>query len=178
MTDRATSEPRFSKGSLCQKMTRTMHFDVSDNSIHEFATNTLLCKEDMPYILAQGKYAYRVKSGDDGYLYYKKGTGENWILIANWCFYRLYIAVRYRKPLWLRPMYRSLFAKMNFVSIVFNDHSIEIVGLDGESLKGRRFRLSPPSAFVKVMTEKFGYSVQKAEDLKLRLNLPLQQETC
>src|SRR4030042_6534340 len=170
MTDRATSEPRFSKGSLCQKMTRTMHFDVSDNSIHEFATNTLLCKEDLPYILAQGKYAYRVKSGDDGYLYYKKGTGENWILIANWCFYRLYIAVRYRKPVWLRPMYRSLFAKMNFVSVTFFDHSIELVSTDGEILRSRRFRLSPHFALTKVMTEEFGYSEEKVEALRSKIN--------
>lgn len=173
MTDEATNEPMFSKGAIRQRMTGIMHFDVPDNSIHEFAANTLLCNEDLPYILAQGEYAYWVKGGDDGYLYYKKGTGENWILVANWCFYRLYIAIRYRKPLWLVPMYRSLFAKMHFVSILFNDHSIEIVGPDGESLKGRRFRLSPPSAFTEVMTEKFGYSVQKAEDLKLTLNLPL-----
>ena len=151
---------------------RNYNFDISDDAIHEFAPAILLSEQSSEFTLSQGKYTYRVKGGKDGYLYYKKKASDNWILIANWCFYGLYIAVRYRKPLWLRPMYRGLFAQMNFVSVVFHDYGIEAVGIDGESLRGRRLRLSPPFAFEEVMMEKFGYSLQKVEDLKVKLKLP------
>jgi hypothetical protein len=68
-------------------------------------------------------------------------------------------------------MYRSLFAKMNFVSVTLFDHSIELVGTEGEILRSRRFRLSPPFALTKVMTEKFGYSKEKIEALSSKLTL-------
>lgn len=145
---------------------RNYNFDIYDDFIHELAPAILLSEESSEFTLSQGKYAYRVRGGNGGYLYYKKTTNDNndnWILIANWCFYGLYILVRYRKSLWLRPMYRSVFAKMNFVSVTFFDHSIELLGRGGEILRGRRFRLSPPFAFTKVMTEKFGYSEEKIE---------------
>lgn len=148
------------------------NFDISYDAIHELALAILLSEQSSEFTLSQGKYAYRVEGGKDGYLYYKKRASDSWILIANWCFYGLYIMVRYRKPLWLRPMYRSLFAKMDFVFVVFHDHSIEAVGTDGESLRGRRFRLVPPFAFEEVMMGKFGYSLQKVEDLKSKLKLP------
>lgn len=144
-------------------------FDISDDSIHELAPAILLGDRSSEFMLTQGKYAYRVRGGSDGYLYYKKGASDNWILIANWCFYGLYIVVRYRKPVWLKPMYQTLFAKMNFVSVSFFDHSIELVGTEGEILRGRRFRLSPPSALSTVMTEKFGYTQEKIEELKATL---------
>jgi hypothetical protein len=147
------------------------NFDISDDVIHELAPAILLSEQSSEFTLSQGKYVYRVKGGDDGYLYYKKGTSDNWILIANWCFYGLYIVVRYRKPVWLRPMYRSLFAKMNFVSVTFFDHSIELVSTEGEILRSRRVRLSPPFALTEVMTEKFGYSEEKIEALRSKLNL-------
>jgi hypothetical protein len=149
-----------------------MHdFDISDDFIHELASAILLSGQSSELTLIQGEYAYRVRGGEDGYLYYKKGTSDNWILIANWCFYGLYIVVRCRKPVWLRPMYESLFRKMNFVSVSFLDQSIELVGTEGEILRGRRFRLSPPFALDKVMTEKFGYSQEKVEELKAQLYL-------
>jgi hypothetical protein len=107
----------------------------------------------------------------DGYLYYRKRANDNWVLIANWCFYGLYIVVRYRKPVWLRAMYRSLFAKMNFVSVTFFDHSFELVGTEGEILRSRRFRLSPPLALDQVMTERFGYNREKVEQLKAKSHL-------
>ena len=147
-------------------------FAISDDAIHEIAPAILLGEQRLEFTLGQGRYAYWVKGGKDGYLRYKKKASDSWILIANWCFYGLYIVVRYRKPLWLRPMYRSLFDKMNFVSVVFHDHSIEVVGVDGGGLRGRKLRLSPSSAFEEVMMEKFGYSLGKVEDLKLKLKLP------
>ena len=147
------------------------NFDIFDDGIHELAPATLLSEQSSEFTLNQGKYVYRVKGGKDGYLYYKKRASDNWILIANWCFYGLYIVIRYRKSLWLRSMYRSLFRKMNFVSVTFFDHSIELVGTEGEILRSRRFRLSPPFALTKVMTEKFGYSEEKIEVLRSKLNL-------
>jgi len=147
------------------------NIDISDDVIHELAPAILLSKQSSEFTLNQGKYAYRVKGGKDGYLYYKKRANDSWILIANWCLYGLYIVIRYRKPLWLRSMYQSLFSKMNFVSIAFSDHSIEAMGTDGQILKGRRLRLSSPFAFEEVMMEKFGYSLQKAEVLRSKLNL-------
>ena len=146
-------------------------FDVSDDAIHKFASTVLLSKYDKELILRQGNFAYRVNGGNDGFLYYTKGNSDNWILIANWCFYRLYMVVRYRKPVWLRPMYESLFAKMNFVSTIFDEDSIEIVGTDGQILRSRRFRLSPPLALDKVMSEKFGYTEEKIQHLKAELGL-------
>ena len=148
---------------------RAYDFGISDDFIHELAPSILLNKQNSEFTLTQGKYAYRVRGGSDGHLYYRKGASDNWILIANWCFYGLYIVVRYRKPVWLKPMYQSLFAKMNFVSVTFFDRNIELVGTEGEILRGRRFRLSPPSALSKVMTEKFGYTQEKVEELKATL---------
>ncbi len=145
-------------------------FDISNESIHKFAVALLLSRYDSELILTQGDFSYRVKGGQDGHLYYKKGNSDNWILIANWCFYGLYIVVRYRKPIWLRPMYRSLFARMNFTSVTFEDYSIELSGSDG-TLRSRRFRLSPPPAFDKVMLEQFGFSEEKIHRLKAELGL-------
>jgi len=149
-------------------MIQNYNFEVSDDAIHKLASTILLSKYDSEYVLTQSNFAYRVKGGDGGYLYYKKGDSGSWVLIANWCFYGLYIVVRYRKPLWLRPMYEKLFAKMNFVSVVFNDYSIELVGSEGEILQSRRFRLSPPSAFNRVMSENFGYSEDQIQLLKTK----------
>ena len=150
-------------------MTTNYNFDVSDKAIHKLAVVLLLSRHDSGYILAQGNYAYQVKGGDDGYLRYKKGDSGNWVLIANWCFYGLYIVVRYRKPIWLRPMYKSLFTKMNFVSITFQDYCIELVGSDEQRLRSAKFRLSRPSAFDEVMTGKFGYSEEEIRLLKAKV---------
>jgi len=147
------------------------NFDLWDETIHKFAVDILLSGQDSEFILSQGNYAYQVKGGTDGHLYYKKGETGEWILIANWCVYRLYIVVRYRKPAWLRPMYETLFAGMNFVATIFDDYSIEIVGTDGQILRSRRFRLSPPSAFDRVMSENFGFSAEKIQLLKQELGV-------
>lgn len=152
-------------------MTTNYNFDVSDEAIHKFATTLLLSRYDAECILTQGNYTYRVKGGTDGHLYYKKGETGEWILIANWCVYRLYIVVRYRKAIWLRPMYRSLFTRMNFTSITFNDYSIELASSDGQILRSRRFRLSPPLAFDKVMSENFGFCEEKIQLLKQELGV-------
>jgi hypothetical protein len=148
---------------------RVYDFDISDGFIHELASNILLGDWSSEFMLTQGEYTYRVRGGSDGHLYYRKGASDNWILVANWCFYGLYIVVRYRKPSWLKPIYQSLFSKMNFVSVTFLDHSIELVGTEGEVLRGRKFRLSPPYALSKVMSEKFGYTQEKVEELKATL---------
>lgn len=152
-------------------MTSNYNFDVSDEAIHKFATTLLLSRYDAECILTQGNYTYRVKGGTDGHLYYKKDETGEWILIANWCVYRLYIVVRYRKAIWLRPMYRSLFTRMNFTSITFNDYSIELASSDGQILRSRRFRLSPPLAFDKVMSENLGFCEEKIQLLKQELGV-------
>ena len=154
---------------MVDKAIRSYNFDVSDETIHELAAASLLCQKDAEILLAQGEYSYKVKGGQDGYLCYRKAN-RDWILVANWCFYGLYIVVRYRKPIWLRPMYRSLFNQMNFASVAFGDSSIELVGAEGEILRGRRLRLCPPHAFEEVMTSKFGYTQEEAEALKVKLN--------
>jgi len=152
-------------------MTSNYNFNISDETIHKFAVTLLLSRYDSELILTQGNFAYQVKGGDGGYLRYKKGASGKWVLIANWCLYGLYIVVRYRKPIWLRPMYKSLFTQMNFVSITFKDYSIELVGSDGQILRSRRFRLSPPSAFNKVMSDKFGYPEEQIQFLKTMAGL-------
>ena len=155
---------------MLDRDTKSYNFYASDESLHELAAAVLLSKEDSEIVLTQGEYSYKAKGGEGGYLCYRKGNHE-WILVANWCFYGLYIVVRYRKPTWLRPMYRSLFNQMNFTSVTFGDSSIELVGTEGEILRGRRLRLCPPHGLEEVMTEKFGYSPQKVEDLKLKLGI-------
>lgn len=144
-------------------------FCVSDPTIHKFAVALLLSRYDSECILTQGNFAYQVKGGDSGHLRYKKGDGGKWVLITNWCFYGLYIVVRYRKPVWLRPMYESLFARMNFAFIAFQDYTVELVSSDGQRLRSRRFRLSPPSGFDRVMREKFGYPEEQIHFLKTKV---------
>ena len=155
---------------MLDRAIRSYNLAASDETIHELAVAILLSKEDSEIVFAQGEYSYKVKGGEDGYLCYQKGN-RHWVLIANWCFYGLYIVVRYRKPLWLRPMYQSLFTQMNFVSVTFHDYSIELVGTGGETLRSRRLRRSPPHGLEEVMTEKFGYSPQNVEDLKIKLGI-------
>lgn len=153
---------------LDEEIATSLNFEVQDKAIHKLAVEILFSKYNSEFILTEGNYAYKVKGGEDGYLYYKKQDSEKWVLIANWCFYGLYIVVRYRKPVWLRPMYTSLFTKMNFVSIVFQDYSIELVGSNGQILRSRRFRLSPPSTFNRIMSEHFGFSEKQIESLKVK----------
>jgi len=150
---------------------RGCDFSALDDGIHELAACILFSKWSSEFALNRDKYAYRVRGGGGGYLYYRKTGSDSWTLIAKWCFYGLYIVVYYRKAIWLRPMYRSLFAKMNFVSVNFFEHSIELVGAEGEILRSRRFRLTPPSALTKVMAREFGYSEEKIETLRSTLNL-------
>lgn len=156
---------------LDREMPISWSFDLSNEAIHKLASTLLLSKYDSEFILTQGNYAYKVSGGNGGDLYYKKGASGKWMLIANWCFYGLYIVIRYRKPVWLRPMYESLFAKMKFVSTIFGEYSIELVCSDGQIMRSRRFRLSPPSALNKVMSEEVGYSEEKIQLLKEKLGL-------
>ena len=146
----------------------TFNFETWDETIHQHAANILLGSCESEFILTQGNYSYQVSGGSDGYLNYSK-LGGKWISIANWCFYGLYIVVRYRKPQWLRPMYQHLFTKMNFTSVKFSEYSIGLTTSDGQIMSSRRFRLSPPKAFEKVMSEEFGYSQEKIKPLKTQL---------
>lgn len=152
-----------------EKPTKERNFDTSDQAIHKLAATILLSQYDSEFVFTQGNYAYKIRGGKGGVLYYRKGIKTEWILIANWCFYGLYMVVRYRKPIWLRPMYTSLFTKMHFTSVTFEDYNIELVSSDGQTLRSRRFSLSPPSAFNEVMSEKFGYSEEQVELLKTEL---------
>ncbi len=151
-----------------ENKTFVINYEASDETIHEFAVAHLLGESNSELTLVQGNYAYKVSGGKGGLLYYRKGAKYDWILIANWCFYGLYIVVRYRKPVWLRPMYESLFGKMNFGFITFKDYSIELIDSGGQMLRSRRFRLSPPSAFDEVMVEKLGFSQEQIQSLKVK----------
>lgn len=146
-----------------------LHFEDGDSLIHGFAVDCLLDQEHKEYLLSQAQYTYRVWGGPDGFLYYRKAN-RDWVLVANWCFYRLYMVVRYRKPLWLRPMYEALFKRMNFVCALFDENAIELLGTDGKIMRSRRFRLSPPLALEKVMTERFGFSLDAVKELKAKLD--------
>jgi hypothetical protein len=145
--------------------------DISDESIHRFAVYLLLSRYDSELILNQGKYKYWVRGGKSGHLYYRKQNSEKWVLIAIWCVYGLYMVIRYRKPVWLRPMYRILFTKMNFVSVIFDEYSIELVDAGGQMLKNRKFRLSPPLAFGEVMSKQFNFSEDKIHLIKSEMGL-------
>ncbi|MBI2830237.1 MAG: hypothetical protein HYX81_03665 [Chloroflexi bacterium] len=150
---------------------KDLSFDVSDERIHTVAVDILLGERDLQMTLSQGSFAYCVRGGSGGHLYYRKRVNDEWVLIANWCFYGLYIVVRYRKPVRLRPMYETLFTRMHFASVTFEEYSIKLLGSDGEVLRSRRFQLIPPSAFRKVMSEKFGFSEEKIESLQAEMGL-------
>lgn len=152
-------------------MTNFEIFAISNDSVHKFAVSFLLSRYNSELILTQGNFSYKVMGGQSGHLYYKKRNSEEWILIANWCFYGLYIVIRYRKPIWLRQMYTILFSRMNFTSIIFDDYSIELLDTDGQKLRSRRFRLSPPLAFNKVMSEQFNFTEDKIKLLKREFGL-------
>jgi len=145
--------------------------DASNESIHKFAVALLLSQYSSKFILTQGNFFYLVMGGKDGYLYYKKCNRDEWILIANWCFYGLYMVIRYRKATWLKQMYKILFTRMNFTSVTFDDYSIELIGSDGQKMRSRRFRLSPPLAFNKVMSEQFSFTKDKIQFLKSEFGL-------
>lgn len=152
-------------------VTPAFDFPLKDDAIHSLAAAILLSKEEAEIVIADDNYAYKVKGGDSGHLYYRKLSKEDWILIANWCFYGLYIAIRYRKPLWLRPLYEKLFSEMHFVSVEFGDYSIKLAGTDGEVIKGRKLRLSPPNALREVLREKFHFSPDNIEKLEAELKV-------
>jgi hypothetical protein len=145
--------------------------DISDETIHKLAVSYLLGRYDSELILNKGDYSYQVVGGNSGYLRYKKGNTDKWVSIADWCLYGLYMVVRYRKPDWLRPMYINLFGKMNFNVVKFDDYSIELLSSNGQVLRSRRFRLSPPKAFNKVMSEEFGFSKEQISALKSEMDL-------
>jgi hypothetical protein len=140
-------------------------------NIHNIAAGILLSNNKNEVLLTNSSYHYLVNGGGGGCLYYKKSNWSSWVLIANWCFYGLYIIIRYRKPIWLRNLYIDLFTKMNFISISFLENSIELIAEDGAKIKSRRFNLMPPRAIDNIMKDKFNFSDQDIEDLKKKLNL-------
>ena len=141
----------------------TQSIEIQD--IHNKAVSILLDRErKKEEVTLNGiNYSYLVCGSNNGYLYYKKNTQKNWILVANWCFYGFYIIVRYRKPLWLRPMYEILFKAMNFVHITFLENSIELLTTDGTFLRSRRHKFIPPGSLERVLSNQFGYSKEKSE---------------
>lgn len=147
-------------------------FGHNIQAMHEWAVSVLLSDSKEELIFKAPNYEYCVKGGGGGHLYYKKTSWNYWILIANWCFYGVYIVVRYRKPLWLRPMYKILFKNMNFVSVEFYNNSIELFAPDGTVLRSRRFRFAQPNALEHVMKEKFQFSEKEIADLKVKIKWP------
>lgn len=152
-------------------MVNTTVFPGTGPTIHERAVAILLGPKSPECELRGDEFAYLVVGGTGGHLYYKKGEAGHWVLIANWCFYGTYLAVRFRKAKWLRPMYHRLFARMHYQVLSFGPYGIEVVGTSGEKLNSRIFRLSPPGAFEQVMGEKFGFSEEHIASLARELDL-------
>ncbi|GER92538.1 hypothetical protein A45J_0254 [hot springs metagenome] len=144
-------------------------FGYNINAIHEWAVSILFSDEKEELILKSINYEYRVSGGKGGHLFYKRLSWNRWILIANWCLYGAYMVVRYRKPVWLRPMYEMLFRSMNFSSICFHNNVIELHMPDGCILRIRRLRLSPPNSPDIVLKERFNFSKEKIATLKAKL---------
>jgi hypothetical protein len=146
-------------------------FSEEDQSIHRIAVASILGPDKSERELRQGRYAYLVKGGSSGYLDYKRPGTDHWVSIANWGFYGSYMAVRYRKPIWLRPMYHYLFSNMNYTITSFDQYSIRLLGTNGEILSSRIFRLSPPGAVMSVLKEKFNFGEEQISELQRELNL-------
>lgn len=147
-------------------------FPEHDKSLHSAAAELLLSKKKCRYILKQGLYSYKIEGGTDGCLYYRKGSSGDWIDIARWGFYGAYLRVLYRKPFWLRPMYESLFTKMNFASVTFGEYSISVTDTEGNTIHHRRFRLIPPGAMTKMLVDRFRFTEEHAERVLSELKMP------
>lgn len=136
---------------------RQIAFNVGDLRIHDVAVDVLLGSGTKEVELRQGDFAYCVKGGDAGHLQYRKKGIRDWVLVANWCFYGAYVVVRYRKVVWLRPMYEHLFSAMNYTILAFGLHSIELLANDGSILTCRQRSFSPPGALRAVLEKKLGF---------------------
>ncbi len=159
----------FANSGKVPKKPHEINFEPDNLRIHELAVSILLSNNKEEIILKEPKYEYLVSGGGGGALYYRKGTWDYWVLIANWCFYGLYIFVRYRKPLWLRPMYEILFKRMNFLTVEFFDNSIQLLTTEGTFLKSRRFSLTPKGALEKVMKRLFNWSEEETQKGKEKI---------
>jgi len=148
-----------------------LEFAEHDKSLHSAAAELLLSKKEHRYILKEGLYSYKIDGGTSGCLYYRKGTRGDWIDIARWGFYGAYLRVLYRKPLWLRPMYESLFTKMNFTSVTFSEHTIGVTDTEGDTIHHKRFRLIPPGAMTKMLVDKFRFTEEHAQRLLSELKM-------
>ncbi len=140
-------------------------FPDSSVSIHSVAIAVLLGQNDHERELRQADYAYLVSGRKGGSLCYRKGHDARWVLVANWCFFHSYVAVRHRKARWLRPMYGELFSRINYRVSSFDEHTIEILSSTGERMGHRLFRLGPPSAMEGMLREKFGFTEQQLKSL-------------
>jgi len=148
-----------------------LEFAEHDKSLHSAAAELLLSKKEHRYILKEGLYSYKIDGGTSGCLYYRKGTRGDWIDIARWGFYGAYLRVLYRKPLWLRPMYESLFTKMNFTSVTFSEHTTGVTDTEGDTIHHKRFRLIPPGAMTKMLVDKFRFTEEHAQRLLSELKM-------
>ena len=146
-------------------------FLPSDDSIHELAVEAILGHEVRETILKQKQYAYKIKGGEGGYLYYKKGVKGSWILVANWYSYGFFLTIRYRKSQWLRAFYERLFEKMEFFFVDFCAGGFELVRTDGTILKGMRLNLSPPGCFEKYLVDNFRLSPKDIGEIRSKLNI-------
>ena len=129
---------------------KSLTFNSGDSSIHQFAAYGLLSKSKEEFVLRQGACTYKLCWGG---LYYKKESYSSWVLIANWCFYDAYILIRYKRAVWLRPLYEALFKRMNFLHISFNKYCIEVLDTNGHFQSSRIFRRSPPGGLQSAMAE-------------------------
>ncbi len=156
---------------ICISKNDDCTFLPSDDTIHKLAVEAILGKEAREKIYKQKEYAYKIKGGEDGHLYYKKGGSGSWILVANWYSYGFYLTVRYRKSPWLRAFYERLFEKMEFFSVDFCTDGFELLRTDGTMLKGRKLNLSPPGYFEKYLAENFRLRPKDIGEIRSKLNI-------
>jgi hypothetical protein len=146
-------------------------FLPSDDTIHKLAAEAVLGKGVRETIYKQKEHAYKIKGGEGGYLYYKKGVRGPWILVANWHSYSFFLTVRYRKSAWLRAFYERLFEKMELFSVDFCEDGFELVRTDGTIFKGRKLNLSPPGYFERYLTENFRLRPKDIREVRSKLNI-------
>ncbi len=151
----------------------TAFFPDGDLSIHRTAVDLLLGMDEETHELTLGEFGYLAKGGKGGSLSYRRGRDGRWVLIANWFFYDAFIAVRYRKALWLRPLYDYLFARMNYRILAFDTYSIRLLGSEGELLKGRLFRLSPPGTLRTVLADRFSFQPEQISQLEADIGMEI-----
>jgi hypothetical protein len=142
-----------------------------DDSIHGCAIETFLGQDVRETVFKQRQFAYKAQGGEGGYLCYKSGVNGDWILLADWYSYGLFLTVRYRKSPWLRIFYEKLFEKMEFFSVDYCSDGFELVRIDGSILKGRKLNLSPPGYLEKYLSDNFRLRPTEVGKIRSKLNI-------